>query len=298
VRLGRIKGILAGIYVLGRPRKLFPAGPGQPSLARPASRPVVTPAGPLLFAPGWAGAIPRLGRRSLPGWAGQSSPSWAPERLPRLGRSPSHLRAIPSPCFDTRLGSVPRPLSLPGWAIVHLSGWASAPPPGWAGMPPAGLLPAAPPRAIFPTPRLGRIRRIRPGRDSLQATLCQFRLGRIRAFRLGQAGTPLARLDYLHGRPNYPSPGRDLLPPGHIPRPALTPAPCASPGTPLGSDWHILHRHILVLGCPLAQTSILPSPSQSYPQEEDKTDDMEILKTHARRQRPRTPSTDIDGTSP
>jgi hypothetical protein len=49
---------------------------------------------------------------------------------------------------------------------------------------------------------------------------------------------------------------------------------------------------MLVLGRPLAQTGILLSSSQSYPQEEDKTDDMEILKTHARRQRPRT---DING---
>jgi hypothetical protein len=79
---------------------------------------------------------------------------------------------------------------------------------------------------------------------------------------------------------------------------------------------HRLQRLVPVLGCPLAQTgtsSIIvcwswdapwlrpaysTSPSQSYPQEEDKTDDMEILKTHARRRRPRTPSTDIDGTSP
>jgi hypothetical protein len=37
------------------------------------------------------------------------------------------------------------------------------------------------------------------------------------------------------------------------------------------------------------------SPSQSYPQEEDKTDDMVILKTDARRRRPRTPSTSTMG---
>jgi hypothetical protein len=50
--------------------------------------------------------------------------------------------------------------------------------------------------------------------------------------------------------------GRDLTPPGYILHPASTLAPCASPGTPLGSDWHILHRHMLVLGRPLAQISI------------------------------------------
>jgi hypothetical protein len=49
------------------------------------------------------------------------------------------------------------------------------------------------------------------------------------------------------------------------------------------------------LGKPLWLRPAYYSPSQSYPQEKDKTDDMEILKTDARRRRP---STDIDGTSP
>jgi hypothetical protein len=40
------------------------------------------------------------------------------------------------------------------------------------------------------------------------------------------------------------------------------------------------------------------SPSQSYPQEEDKTDDVEILKIDARRRRSSTPTIGIDGTSP
>jgi hypothetical protein len=42
---------------------------------------------------------------------------------------------------------------------------------------------------------------------------------------------------------------------------------------------------MLVLGRPLAQTSISFLSSQSYPQEEDKSDDMVILKTDARRRR-------------
>jgi hypothetical protein len=72
---------------------------------------------------------------------------------------------------------------------------------------------------------------------------------------------------------------------------------------------HQLQRLVPVLGRPLAQTgtsslvicwswdapwlrlAYSTSPSQSYPQEEDKTDDMEIQKTHARRRRPSTPRT-------
>jgi hypothetical protein len=73
-------------------------------------------------------------------------------------------------------------------------------------------------------------------------------------------------------RPGFPGPGRitplqgrDLLPLDHFRHSTLTPLPGAGPRMPLGSDWHILHHHMLVLGCPLAQTSILLSSSQSYP---------------------------------
>jgi hypothetical protein len=126
VKLGQIKEILAGIYVLGRPRKFFPAGPGQPSLARLASRPVVTPAGPLLFAPGWAGrqhrpdwagAISRLGRHSLTGWAGIPLPRWA-------GRPSAPGRSLPRPSRH--------PASAPGWAASAHPGWARISFPGWA----------------------------------------------------------------------------------------------------------------------------------------------------------------------
>jgi hypothetical protein len=249
---------LAGIYVLGRPRKLFPARPRQSSLARPASRPVVTPAGPLLFAPGWAAAVypagpgnlPLAGPQSaFPGWAGVPTtfgPSRRPASIPGWARWPG-LSPYPAGPLATYLaGPAPRPPAGPGrlrlGSFLQLPRGPSSPRPGWAGSGGSGLagIPSRPPFANSGWAGLEHSGWARPA-------------------------LPWPRPDYLHGRLNYPSPGRDLLPPGHIPRPASTPAPCASPGTPLGSDWHILHRHMLVLGCSLAQTSILPSPSQSYP---------------------------------
>jgi hypothetical protein len=221
-----------------------------------------TPAGP-------PGRVPRLGRDSV------SRLGWPP--LPRLGRSAA----------KPRLGS-PRP----GWLS---SGWAASPLPGWASCgrspagptrcSPAGPAPSPPAgpgyvpqlgslqqAAASSTPRLGRIRRIRPGRDSFPDRSSLAHLDRINQYAGwatlstvpdGPGRDPWPSPDYSQGRPRYallgriiPLQGRYLLPPGHITRPASPPAHRASPGTPPGSDWHIFHRHVLVLGRPLAQTSI------------------------------------------
>jgi hypothetical protein len=198
-----------------------PAWAGQP--CNPAGPDPVSPAGPPGQFPGWAvRPRPRLGR---------------PLARPRLGR----LLRLP-----------PRPAS------PSAPGWASSPArPGWAWLPRLGRLAVRPGWAASSSaPRLGRIRRIRPDRESSPGRLLAARLGRVRLFRLGQVDAPLAQARLSPGRPNYSSPGRDLPSPGHIPRPASPPAHRASPGTPPSSDWHILHRHMLVLGRPLAQTSI------------------------------------------
>jgi hypothetical protein len=154
-------------------------------------------------------------------------------------------------------------------------------------------------------PRLGRIRRIRPGQDSLQAALANSGWAGLEHFDWARPALPWPRPDYLHGRPDYISAGRI---------------------NPLWAKIHLirdiflvrlrLQRLVPVLGRFQAQTStssiiicwswdapwLRPayssSPSQPYPQEEDKNDDMEIQKTHTRRQRPRTPRTNIDGTGP
>jgi hypothetical protein len=179
-----------------------------------------------------------------------SSVPVGPESVPRLASSPAG----------------PDPFS-PGWAAIPLSscsGWASrlaslwlgrqadsrldllGTPSGWAGM----SSPAGPGYL----PRLGRLASSGPG--------------------LPQAGTPrhvgiyLFRLGLYQctvpAGPGFPSRGRiitlqgqDLLPPDHFHHLASTPSPCVSSGMLLGSNWHIIHHRMLVLGRPLAETSIL-----------------------------------------
>jgi hypothetical protein len=161
--------------------------------------------------------------------------------------------ALPGLLFPC-LGS--RPASHPGWADPR-PGWAGTPP-GWPSPPrptPAGPLLALPCPVLrlgsLQRTRLGRIRRIRPGRDFLlQVTPCNPGWAR-----LSTLAGPL--LFYCSGRarPGFPGPGQIITLQGrYLPPPTYIshPAPCPSPGTPLDSDWHILHRHMLVLGRPLA----------------------------------------------
>jgi hypothetical protein len=177
-----------------------------------------------------------LGRHPVSAWAGVPSPP-GPTSRPRLGRrlAPGWAGASPP------AGPVPRP----GWA-----GSSSRPVslscPGWAGM----------------VPRLGQgLRRPAGPLLFLQADFSRPEFP-------AQAGILyagwLASAHYSgRARPGFPGPGRitpyvgrNSSSPTCFTYPASTPVPCASPGTPLGSDWHILHRHMLVLGRPLAQTSI------------------------------------------
>jgi hypothetical protein len=180
------------------------------------------------------GPLPRLDRTS--------------PQQPRLGRGKSAPAGLlcapggppPGQASAPRLGCLPGRPPRPGWAGAPAGLPAPSPrsgqqpSPGWAGSGGSGLA----------------------GIPLLRASVCAIsRLGQA-GMPLAQAGIPLIRPDYIFGRPNYSSPGRDLLPPGHITRPASSTAHRASPGTPPGSDWHILHHRMLVLGRPLAQTSI------------------------------------------
>jgi hypothetical protein len=223
--LGRVcpgMGLLASSPRLGRP--ICPGlSPGGPAFLHPGVGRHLFPGGPRsLSRPAGLFPLPSwagvlTGPAPLPGWA--SAQAGLPPVCPRLGL----LSRAPAGPWT----------GCPGWAV-----WPAAPRlpparPGWAGLGESGL-----------------------AGNPLQAASLQPRLGRVRLFRLGQVGAPLAQAGLSPCRPNFTSPGRDLLPPGHIPRPASPPAPCASPGMPPGSDWHFLHRHMLVLGRPLAQTSI------------------------------------------
>jgi hypothetical protein len=136
---------------------------------------------------------------------------------PRPGRRP--LPRVGRSAAKPRLGRHP---PSPGWA-----GFFTAP--GWAGSGGSGLA-----GIIFP----GRFLQDPAGPGLVYS-------GRARP------GFPWPRPDFL-------SPGRisplwdGIYSLGHFLHPASIPSPCASLGTPLGSDWHILHRCMLVLGCPLA----------------------------------------------
>jgi hypothetical protein len=149
--------------------------------------------------------IARQGRISALSRLGRNLSIW-------LGRHP--LPGGPRrPCSPSRLGG---PLSFPAWAgASHLAG-LGLPAPAWAATPagpqatcpagafsrlglwlaaPAGPLPLAPPagRPLRST-RLGRIRRIRPGRDSSPGRhLHHARLGRIRRIRPGRDFSPSGR---------------------------------------------------------------------------------------------------------
>jgi hypothetical protein len=243
-------------------------------------------------------------------YSGQITHSWAGIKQPRPEYpKPGRNNAL------TRLGR----------DSLTLVGPAPFPPAGLAFLSPARPVIARPGWAFRPTPRSGLKPALRLGLLAARALagrlLCSARLGRIRRIRPSRdyfsrppsASPGWAGFVYSgQAWPGFPWSRPDYLSPGRI--------------SPLWAGiyslrgisfiWHQFHRHVPVLGCPLAQTgtsSIVicwswdapwprpaysTSPSQPYPQEEDKTDDMEIQKTHARRRRPRTPRTDSNGTSP
>jgi hypothetical protein len=239
----------------------------------------------------------RLGRNPLQRLGLAPAPGWAGLPCSRLGRSPA------SP-----LG---RKAACPGWAPAP--GWAACP--GWAVSSCAPGWAACPGRASFilRTP-VGFFRSAPAGPDQEDPAWPGF------PSRLPSASSGWAGLDYSGWarsvlpwpRPGYPFVGRDIYSWAGL---FLSRADIYSLRD-IFLVQHRLQRIVPVLGRLQARTGISftiicwswdaswlrpaypSSPSQSYPQEEDKTDDMVILKTDARRRRPRTPSTDIDGTSP
>jgi hypothetical protein len=209
---------------------------------------------PVLY-PSWAAAmrLPRRGPHVLrPGAPLPLPPGWAGAFPSQAG--PSRHRSPPAPrscfCPGWAFSSCPGVHPHPGWAGLDAPGWAASPPagpgspqprlgcftPGWAGKP-AGR------NSTWPAPIRPALHG--PGRDSLIPA------GMALMLYPGQdgPGQPIPRPDYCPPRPKFTS--SDIFP-----RSASPLASCASPRTPLGSDWHILHRRMLVLGRPLAQTSI------------------------------------------
>jgi hypothetical protein len=183
------------------------------------------------------------------------SPGWAACRL----------GCCPSWASPPRLGRIAR--LRPGWAAsCALPGWAGSGGSGLAGISPLG-------RIDFTRKGLSRPELHGPGQDSLISQLGHL-LFTVPAGpgwdSLAQAGLLLSQAEIHHLR--------------HI-----------------SLVWHQLQRLVPVLGRLQARTGtsstivcwswdaswLRPaypsSPSQSYPQEEDKTDDMGILKTAARR---------------
>jgi hypothetical protein len=151
--MGRHITILAWLYSALAGLSLGWAGIEQP---RPAQQ--QTPAGPGLPCPGWAFSAPSPARLGHP----PSSPTWAAalarlgrSSIPRLGRS-----ALSRLGRDHRLGWAGSSSSRPGRPSPVRPPAGPASPEGLLFLQcPDGLAPAA--------PRLGRIRRIRPGRDFL-----------------------------------------------------------------------------------------------------------------------------------
>jgi hypothetical protein len=168
-KLGRNIACQAGIYLPG----LEYGSPGRNKVKQ--GRINAYPAGPV-------GVLPRLGRDKFP-------------RLGQLPRAPANSSRPACPGWaGAPPGGPPRPLprlgqrALSGRRHLPRLGRDFAPRMGRSCQPPAGL-----PDLL---PRLGRITRIRPGRD-LPARLISF------VSRLGQAGIPLAQAGILLSRPGF-----------------------------------------------------------------------------------------------
>jgi hypothetical protein len=130
-------------YIKARPDYcIVPAGPELLHPAGSASYPGWALSPPLSIPARRAFSLPRLGWSASPGWARTSAvPGWARLCIPAR------------PCRLPRLGLAPAPCSRPAPSIQR----------------PALLFPAglgSPPRlGLLHSTRLGRIRRIQPGRD-------------------------------------------------------------------------------------------------------------------------------------
>jgi hypothetical protein len=206
---------------------------------------------------GWArSAASRLGRcpASTPAWAaGSPPPVGLASQLSGWAGWPNPGRAfLPCPGWAAKVS--------PGWAGVSIPGWAGVSIPGWAGK----AVPRVGRRVISPAGllsfhRAGACIRARP---ASQASI-PAQAGIPNPAGLAPACIPaglgrgsLPRPDYyLAGRIITPV-GRDSFPLAYFTHPGSPPAQRASPGTPPGSDRHILHHRMLVLGRSLAQTSI------------------------------------------
>jgi hypothetical protein len=187
--------------------------PGWGKACKPAGPTLLIPAGPGSLHPGWP-SVP-----VSPAGPGQRPPAWA-VLTPGWVILPPGRDSFFGPGFLQQAGTPP-------------ADWDS-----FSGGPSSVQHPAGPDQEDPAWPGL-----LSSGRHSQAGLLL---------FWLGQAGIPLAlalaglRLPW----PDLPLLGQDLLPPGYFLHPASTPSPCASLGTPLGSDWHILHRYA-GLGTPL-----------------------------------------------
>jgi hypothetical protein len=195
------------------------------------------------------------GQQPRPGQAGTPRSGWAAWLLPLLGQGSAH----------------------PGWAFRPHPGWAGGalPPAGLRSPPPTGPLGLHPGWATGSSSQAGASP-LRLGRDSLPfgwAAACpggpsslagiyslgpaySYCSGWARQGSLAQSGLLPRKAEICTPRPDYIPPRPKFISSGILARPASTPASYASPGTPPDSDWHTLHRRMLVLGRPLAQTSI------------------------------------------
>jgi hypothetical protein len=207
------------------------SGPGRDK--RQLGRHTSSPAGPIPL-------LLRLGRSFLcPAGPPGRAPAGPSSRLPRLGQ------LLPDPDWAC----------LPVWAGLPVGGLGRLPPRlGLEPVVPAGLPGRPLPGFLLRCAPVGPDQEdpARPGLSSGPPPVNPGWAG----IPLAQAGLPFPRPEFLLAGRIITLIGRNSPPPAYFTHPASTPTHGASPGTPPGSDWHILHHHMLVLGRPLAQTSI------------------------------------------